>query len=81
MNSITKKKKISRTRHILKAVTYRIYSSCITSLIASLITGNASLGITIGTADFFIKIFTYYIHERIWYNIPFGIEKEKTLNS
>ena len=81
MNSITKKKNISRTRHILKAVTYRIYSSCITAVIASIVTGNVSLSITIGTADFFIKIFTYYIHERVWYSIPFGIEKEKTNNS
>ena len=77
MKPIIKKKKISRTRHILKAITYRIYSSCITAVIASLITGNVSLSITIGTADFFIKIFTYHIHERVWYAIPFGVEKEK----
>jgi uncharacterized membrane protein len=39
------------------------------------LTGDLALGLSIGTADFFIKIFTYYIHERIWYRIPFGIEK------
>ena len=76
--TLTNKKKIvSHTRHILKSLTYRVYSSCITSLIATLVTGNASLGFTIGTADFFIKIFTYYIHERIWYKIPFGIGSAK----
>jgi uncharacterized membrane protein len=70
-------KSVSHKRHILKSLTYRIYSSCITSLIATVVTGNAALGISIGSADFFIKIITYYIHERIWYKIPFGIEKVK----
>jgi uncharacterized membrane protein len=68
---------VSHKRHILKSLTYRIYSSCITSLIAAVILGDVKIGFSIGTADFFIKIFTYYIHERIWYNIPFGIQKVK----
>lgn len=66
---------VNHKRHALKAVTYRIYSSCITSLIATIVTGNATLGMSIGTADFFIKIITYYIHERLWYHIPFGTKK------
>jgi uncharacterized membrane protein len=70
-----KARTVSHKRHLLKAVSYRIYSSCITSLIAAFLTGDLALGLSIGTADFFIKIFTYYIHERIWYRIPFGIEK------
>ena len=68
---------VSHKRHILKSLTYRLYSSCITSLIASLILSDFRIGFSIGTADFFIKIFTYYIHERIWYNIPFGVQKVK----
>jgi uncharacterized membrane protein len=68
-------RKVSHKRHILKSISYRLYSSCITSLIASALIGNVALGLSIGTADFFIKIFTYYIHERVWYKIPFGIEK------
>jgi uncharacterized membrane protein len=74
---IRTKNRVSRLRHILKSITYRFYSSTITSLIATLLTGNLKIGFSIGTADFFIKIFTYYIHERIWYKIPFGLEKIK----
>lgn len=70
---------ISHKRHILKSLTYRLYSSCITSLIAAFITDDFKLGFSIGTADFFIKIFTYYIHERIWYKIPFGTQKVKNV--
>jgi uncharacterized membrane protein len=66
---------VSHKRHALKAITYRVYSSCITSLIATIVTGNTTLGVSIGTADFFVKIITYYIHERLWYHIPFGIKK------
>lgn len=68
---------ISHKRHILKSLTYRLYSSCITSLIASVILNDYQVGFSIGTADFFIKLFTYYIHERIWYHIPFGVQKVK----
>ena len=68
---------VSHKRHLLKSLTYRIYSSCITSLIATLVTGNIQVGFSIGTADFFIKLITYYVHERIWYHIPFGTEKVK----
>lgn len=68
---------ISHKRHLLKSLTYRIYSSCITSLIAATVLGDFKIGFSIGIADFFIKLVTYYIHERIWYHIPFGIQKVK----
>ena len=70
-------KKVSKLRHILKSITYRIYSSCITALIAALVTENFKIGASIGTADFLIKLVTYYIHERVWYKIPYGIDKAK----
>jgi uncharacterized membrane protein len=74
---VREKNRVSKLRHILKSITYRFYSSTITSLIAAFLTGSITIGFSIGTADFFIKIFTYYIHERIWYKIPFGLEKIK----
>jgi uncharacterized membrane protein len=74
---VNRTKKVSKIRHILKSITYRVYSSCITALIASLVTENFKLGVSIGTADFFIKLITYYIHERVWYRIPYGTEKAK----
>lgn len=74
---VRERNRVSRLRHILKSITYRFYSSAITSLIAAFLTGSIKIGFSIGTADFFIKIFTYYIHERIWYKIPFGLEKIK----
>jgi uncharacterized membrane protein len=68
---------INRSRHLLKAITYRVYSSVITMAIATWISGDAGVGTAIGGADFFIKIFTYYVHERLWYRVPFGVKREE----
>lgn len=69
--------KIDRLRHILKAVSYRIYSTSITIGISYLILGNLSAATAVGLFDFTVKLFTYYIHERIWYHIPFGIQRPR----
>ncbi len=63
---------LSKKRHLFKAVSYRVYSSCITFLISFIITGNCNIGLSIGVLDFTVKIFTYYIHERFWYRLDFG---------
>lgn len=74
---VNRTKTVSKVRHLLKSITYRIYSSCITSLIALTVTQNLKIGVSIGLADFLIKIVTYYIHERVWYRIPYGTERAK----
>lgn len=66
------KPKLTIYRHIAKSITYRIYSSTITFSIAYVVTGKVTLGLSIGVADFFIKIGTYFFHERVWYRINFG---------
>lgn len=68
----TTKPLLSKKRHLFKAISYRIYSSCITFLISFIITGNCNIGLSIGVFDFIVKIFTYYIHERFWYRLDFG---------
>ena len=51
---------------LIKAVTYRLYSSIITFLIAFIITGNLVASIFIGIIDSIIKIFSYYLFNEIW---------------
>lgn len=70
------KVQINRARHLLKAISYRVYSSCITAAIASFFISDTTAVASIGAIDFSVKIFTYYVHERIWYRIPFGIKRE-----
>jgi adenylylsulfate kinase len=51
---------------LLKAITYRFYSSIITFLIAYILTGNLVTSISIGVIDSIIKIFSYYFFDEIW---------------
>lgn len=70
------KVKINRLRHLLKAISYRVYSSVITAGISSFFIQDTVAIASIGAIDFSVKIFTYYVHERIWYRIPFGVKRE-----
>jgi len=72
---------IDKLRHVVKSISYRFYSTTITITIASFVTGNTKLAFAIGGADFFIKIFTYYIHERVWFYIPFGLQKPRKIHA
>jgi uncharacterized membrane protein len=64
---------VDRKRHLAKAVTYRVFGSAGTALIAYLFTGDIKLGASIGMLDSVLKIGIYYLHERIWYRIRWGV--------
>ncbi len=62
-------------RAIAKAVTYRLLGSFVTFLIALALAGELRLAVGIGIADTVLKIFAFYIHERLWNFIGFGRQK------
>ena len=72
---------VDKLRHVVKSISYRFYSTCITITIATFVTGSSKAAFAIGSADFFIKIFTYYIHERVWFYIPFGLQKPRKIHA
>ncbi len=64
-------KQESHIRSLLKGVSWRIVATSDTILVVLLVTcltGNCSIesAIKIGSIEFFIKFFVYYLHERIW---------------
>ena len=65
----------SRSRSIVKAVSYRILGSITTGLIVFVITGKGDLSLGVGGLDMVAKIAVYFVHERIWDRIAFGREK------
>lgn len=67
------KLKESRTRHIIKSITYRLLGTIDTMLLAWLISGNPLTGLKIGMAEITTKMILYYFHERAWYKINFGL--------
>jgi uncharacterized membrane protein len=67
---------VARTRHLVKAVTWRLIASVTTALIAWTFGVPAKAVGAIFIADLIIKFALYYAHERVWYNyIKFGIKE------
>ena len=58
---------ISRKRHLLKAVTWRVVATATTVLIAWSVTGDWTVGLEVGGIELFAKLLLYYLHERFWY--------------
>jgi uncharacterized membrane protein len=67
---------ITKSRHLAKAVTWRIIASIATALIAWSFGLPPKIIGAVFLADLIIKFVLYYLHERVWYkHIKFGIKK------
>ena len=66
---------VSHSRHIAKAVSWRVIGSIDTIAIAWFITGSIQVGAAVGGVEMVTKTVLYYFHERVWYKwIKFGVE-------
>jgi uncharacterized membrane protein len=65
----------SNKRHIFKTFSWRVVGTLDTFVLAWIITGNPFTGLKIGVVEIITKLIFYYIHEKIWYRIDFGLEK------
>ena len=70
-------KDISKKRHIAKTFTWRLLATATTITLAWIISGDPMIGLQVGGWEFFIKMFLYYLHERVWYKINFGVISRK----
>ena len=69
---------VSKKRHILKTITWRIIGTLDTMILSWFITGNWKFGVAIGGVELITKMVLYYLHERAWYRFSnFGIKKDK----
>ena len=62
-------------RSLLKAISWRMVGSMDTFVIATLVSGHAKTGATIASVEMLTKIFLYYMHERGWSYIRWGLKK------
>ncbi len=67
----------SKKRHIAKTVTWRFIGTMDTMLLAWIISGNPLTGLKIGFAEVITKMVLYYLHERVWYKMDYGLEQRK----
>ncbi len=64
--------KVTKSRSLVKALSYRIWGTLSSVVVAYVITKNASLSITIAFWETVVKVFIYYAHERGWNMIQWG---------
>jgi len=71
------KPELSHKRHILKTITWRIIGTIDTIILGWVISSDPTIGLSVGGAELVTKMILYYVHERAWYKIDFGI-KDRT---
>jgi uncharacterized membrane protein len=71
------KTEVSHKRHLAKTITWRLIGTLDTICLAWLISGDPLLGLSVGGAEMFTKMFLYYLHERVWYLSDFGIKRKE----
>ena len=70
------KTNVSVKRHLLKTLTWRIIGTIDTMLLGWLVSGDPMIGIAIGSFEIITKMILYFLHERLWYKVNFGIERD-----
>ena len=66
-------------RHVFKTITWRVVGTVDTMLLAWVITGNPITGVKIGFAEVITKMLLYYLHEKAWYKLDYGLEDRKSI--
>ena len=67
-------------RHLAKTITWRIIGTIDTILLGWLITGSPFVGLKIGFLELLTKMTLYFLHERMWYKINFGLPARESKN-
>lgn len=69
--------KVSKTRSFVKSITWRIIGTGLTSLLFYIFTDSAmNILVQFGIIDTILKLVTFYIHERFWNNVEWGMGNE-----
>lgn len=69
----------NKKRSMVKTITWRVIATTDTILIARLITGSWTIGFGIASIEVVTKMALYYLHERGWAALDWGIEEPETI--
>ena len=67
---------VQKKRHIAKALTWRLVGTLDTFVLAWFLTGSIELGVAFSGIEIATKTIFYYLHERVWYNFKWGVNKD-----
>lgn len=68
----------SHKRHLLKTLSWRAIGTLDTIVLSWIITGDPMTGLKIGSVEIITKMILYYLHERTWYNINYGLGSRRS---
>lgn len=71
----------SRKRHLAKTITWRMVGTIDTMILAWVISGDPMVGLKVGLAEVITKMVLYYLHERAWYRLNFGLDNRRSINN
>ena len=74
------KTEVSIKRHILKTITWRVVGTIDTMILGWVISGDLKIGLTIGSFEVVTKMILYFLHERVWYKLDFGINRDENVD-
>ena len=60
-------------RHLAKTITWRIIGTLDTMGLSWIITGSPTMALKIGALEVCTKMALYFLHERVWFKINFGL--------
>ena len=66
---------VSKTRSILKTISWRIVGTLDTIALGWFITGDPTVGLKVGGLELITNFILYYIHERLWIKNKYGTKK------
>ena len=64
--------KVTKSRSFVKSLSYRIFGTLTSFIVAYAITGKGSLSALIALWETVVKVGVYYCHERIWNKVNWG---------
>ncbi len=62
----------SRTRSVLKSLSWRALATLTTVVIVLMLTGELDLAVAVGSIEVVAKLVIFYMHERLWQRIGWG---------
>ena len=64
--------KETKTRSIVKSITWRILATLTTIILVVIFTKNFKIAISVGIFETIAKSIIYYTHERVWTKVKWG---------
>lgn len=60
-------------RSVVKTISWRTVGTIDTMLVSYVITGSIAMAASIGSIEVVTKMLLYYLHERVWSKLKFGV--------